>query len=382
MYKHKNKQVWTAPRGIRLLKCNHRDKCYLVQWRLDGQRKTKSFNTAQEQIDYAKAMASEIKEKGIEALRFKKSETNEWSRIQKTLGEDITANDLIECWNKYGAKRKSLPIDEAIKLFINTKKIEGVKANSIKHYEPILKRFNDYFLRRDINSISREEIKDYCLSLKGQPSTIRTNMVRIRTFCLWVKTSGYINESPFDGLKPLKIKHKAVTVGALEDIKKLFSLNIHHTIDRELLGRLAIEAFAGTRTSTVGLIKPSHLKIDAKALDLPADIMKSGIPAYIEGLPVNLWNWLKWSDYKSWSYTPRQYVNAKSNAFIRAQITHPHNVLRHSFCSYHIALNKDAARTATILDHTNQRTLYKYYKGKATEADAKAYFEIMPPVDA
>ena len=55
-----------------------------------------------------------------------------------------------------------------------------------------------------------------------------------------------------------------------------------------------------------------------------------------------------------------------------AGVTHPGNVLRRSFCSYHVAANKDAARTAVILCHANPSMLYQHYKGRATENDASA----------
>jgi integrase len=54
------------------------------------------------------------------------------------------------------------------------------------------------------------------------------------------------------------------------------------------------------------------------------------------------------------------------------------NVLRHSFCTYHVAMDKDAARTAVLLTHRSPAMLYRYYRGRASEADGKAYFRIEP----
>jgi hypothetical protein len=39
-------------------------------------------------------------------------------------------------------------------------------------------------------------------------------------------------------------------------------------------------------------------------------------------------------------------------------------------------MHKDAARTAVILCHSNPRTLYPHYKGRATSADGARSFEI------
>ena len=62
----------------------------------------------------------------------------------------------------------------------------------------------------------------------------------------------------------------------------------------------------------------------------------------------------------------------------RAQLARMHNVLRHSFASYHVALEGDAARTALLLTHRNQSMLWQHYRGRATKAEAKAYFGIVP----
>ena len=68
----------------------------------------------------------------------------------------------------------------------------------------------------------------------------------------------------------------------------------------------------------------------------------------------------------------------KKAAFERAGLSKLCNVLRHSFCSYHVALHQDAAKTALLMQHTNQAMLYRHYKGLALRADAERYFSIKP----
>lgn len=81
----------------------------------------------------------------------------------------------------------------------------------------------------------------------------------------------------------------------------------------------------------------------------------------------------------------RQYLTLKREAFERAGLKGEgraeeplRNVLRHSFASYHVAAYRDAARTALLLTHRNPTILYSHYKGRATQADALAYFAIVP----
>jgi hypothetical protein len=58
----------------------------------------------------------------------------------------------------------------------------------------------------------------------------------------------------------------------------------------------------------------------------------------------------------------------------------PHNALRHSFCTYHVAMHGDAGKTATLLTHRgNVSILYEHYRGNATRAAGEAYFNLRPP---
>lgn len=114
-----------------------------------------------------------------------------------------------------------------------------------------------------------------------------------------------------------------------------------------------------------------------KGITLPAAKLKTRKRHYIDGLPENLWSWLNAAPEEAWTLTERQYLALKSEVFRLAEVENPGNVLRHSFCSYHIALHKDAARTAVILCHSSPSTLYQHYKGRASASAALQYFGLL-----
>lgn len=146
---------------------------------------------------------------------------------------------------------------------------------------------------------------------------------------------------------------------------------------RELLGRLALEAFAGLRFDTAKQIVAGEISPDG--LRIPAAKLKTRQNQFLEGLPANLHAWLEWSQPIRWQMTARQYLFEKSLAFGRADVPHPRNCLRKSFASYHVAAFKDAPRTSLIMCHKSPKLLWDTYRGIASEADGRAYFEIRPP---
>ena len=56
----------------------------------------------------------------------------------------------------------------------------------------------------------------------------------------------------------------------------------------------------------------------------------------------------------------------------------PKNCLRHSFVTYHVALYRDAGKTALLVSHRNQDILFRHYLGIANRNDAERYFNIVP----
>jgi len=148
---------------------------------------------------------------------------------------------------------------------------------------------------------------------------------------------------------------------------------------RELLGRLALEAFCGMRHETAAQLTASNLDFGARVITVEAQISKTRTRQFIEHAPDNLWAWLEWSNPKAWRMGKLTYRNAKSAAFIRAKVEHKHNVLRHSAASYHIAMTGDAGKTAAMLTHSNLRMLWSNYRGKGGgKENGAAWFAITP----
>jgi hypothetical protein len=57
----------------------------------------------------------------------------------------------------------------------------------------------------------------------------------------------------------------------------------------------------------------------------------------------------------------------------------PHDALRKTFCSYHVAFYGDAAKTSLIMGHRGSSDMiFRHYRGLCTKAAGKAFFELRP----
>lgn len=138
-----------------------------------------------------------------------------------------------------------------------------------------------------------------------------------------------------------------------------------------IVGRLALEAFIGLRFSSGCRIEKSDINFADRGILLPRRKLKTGMVAggrghYIDNLPEQVWAWLAIAPAETWVVKPRDYMGLKSQLFHVAGVPHPHNCLRHAFCSYDIAAHKNPGRTATILCHRDQELLWRHYFGTKT----------------
>jgi len=224
--------------------------------------------------------------------------------------------------------------------------------------------------------LTPSEIREWLNALPFGEVTKRNHYKRVRAFFTWARMEGLATVNPCEGIRSPAREVDDVSVLSVEDTAKLFKTA--NKLRPQMCARLALEAFAGLRFSSAARLVKADVNFADKGITLPAAKLKTRKRHYIDGLPENLWKWLRTTPEEAWALTERQYLALKSEAFRLAGVRNPGNVLRHSFCSYHVAMHKDAARTAVILCHASPSTLYQHYKGRATASDATRYFEISP----
>ena len=368
---------WQPPRGIRLLEmpgCPNQP--FGVQWRQDGRRKTKSFRSAEAQVGFAKALAADARNIGTAAFRLDESEAREWRAFVAQLGQDASLPAVLACWNRYGKAREALSAADAVAAYLAAKEAEGVGAASLAHYRKTLGRLTARMGSTDVSKVTREQVADWLGSLGLADWSIRTHRRDAAALFSWLVKTRALAESPCDGLAPVRIIAKDAEILTVEQGRALFEKSMAEP--PELLGRLALEAFAGLRFGSASEIAPEDINWTARGIQLPADRIKTRKRVFITRLPDNLWRWLGRSFvFGPWSMTPRQYLEAKSDAFTRANIPHPRNCLRHSAATYLVARDGEVGKAATMLCNS-EKMIRQHYLGRATEPDGRSWFGIEP----
>lgn len=370
-----NVQLTTTglPRGVRVYNEPDRPKPYAVQWRVDGKRKTRFFAVKKRRDGFAKMLGKDVEKSGRDAARLTPADIRS-NAAWPAAFPGVTLEQVLACWQRFGGIGR-VQIPAAVAAFLAAKEKEGVAKVSLGHWKPVYKRFVAAIGDVPVSSVTREQCAEWIAGLPMAAQSKQTHLTRIKQLFRWLVQTRQLALNPCDGLKAPKVVQDEVEVLTVEQGVALFAKATGDT--REVFGRLALEAFAGLRFSSASVISGADIATEAKGVTIPAAKIKTRRRQYIDGLPENLWAWLVWSKPDTWKLTARQYANAKARAF--GLDAHPHNCLRHSFATYHVAAHKDVSRTAAVLCHTSPAMLFRHYKGRATEADGLAWFKISPP---
>jgi integrase len=236
-----------------------------------------------------------------------------------------------------------------------------------------LKKFRARFATAPIKVLEGNEIKAW---LAQEPLAIKTrnrHLGYVKNIFGMAKGWKLVERNPFEGIgafnNPRKEKIEILTP---EEMTRFLS-----ALDRDWLPFFAISAFTGLRSDEVGRLDWSEIKLDRSLIDLPSTKSKNG-KRKLEEVPENLSAILSGFVRAEGSVKPAKKLSfARNNARLTAGIDPwKQNCIRHSFCSYAVAVNW----TATQADH-DTKILKKHYWEVVTKEDAERFWAIRPEIN-
>lgn len=286
---------------------------------------------------------------------------------------------------------------EAVRRYLQLRLDQGMLVNSdtFRHLRKHLsERFCGAFGEWPIEDIKTDHLRTWVKTLTNPKTsapmshnTRNHHLKDLKVFFKCARVEGWIQRDPTEPMKLVKLCEENVTVIPVRDAFEVFKQNR----DRRCIGRLALEAFGGLRYSTAGQVVKEDLKFDVHGIEMPSNKHKSRKRKFRQGQPENCWKWLSHSPDGCWALTLRQYAEEKKEMLViagvrplvtkcdedREKLKTLHNIWRHSFASYLLALRKNFPDVAYLMQHSKTTTT-EIYEGQATERDARLYFAISP----
>lgn len=372
----------TLPKGLYFDHRAGRPKPFFARWREPGGvKRSRAFSTMDDLTRFAAQWAKQRTGWGP-ALPVIHPVTVEKWKLFAEITDGADPIKVARFWAKYRSHHGGeIKLEAAIDRLMARRAERKLSTDRGSHVATHLQRLLEHLGNRTLGDITTDMLRQWLAGLKnpetGEPMaeyTIRNHLRDVKILFNLAEAERWCDTNPASPIHPPRRELEDVSILPIDAAQRLFAVNKNALC----IGRLALEAFAGLRFSSAARARREHILFAEKGIVMPGAAHKSGRRHYIDGLPDNLWAWLRHASDSCWDITPRNYAKLKAEAFTRAAVENPGNVLRHSFCSYHIAIHKDAARTAVLLTHRSPAMLYQHYRGCASEADGKTYFEISP----
>jgi integrase/recombinase XerD len=184
---------------------------------------------------------------------------------------------------------------------------------------------------------------------------------------------------------------KADEVGILTpgQLTKLFEVS-----QGDVRATVALGAFAGIRPEEIVRLTWEEVSLEKGHITITAAKAKTAQHRYVKILPC-LEEWLRplvGSGSIQGGNFRRRYDEARRLAGFalrgnkrcrrhnedKGLVPWPHDALRHSFASYHLAKFQNAPALALELGHQSNALIFSNYRRRVTELEANEYFNLMP----
>jgi integrase len=344
---------------------------WVVTWRQADKRQVRYFKSEKEAKEFAQEKTIELRREGNAH-----SELSQKERRAVLLARDrgIDLEEAVDYYNEHLATlRSSSLVEAAVDEFLTIREAGG---NSVRHVDDLRQRLGKFaqsFGQRSVASINTRELDQWLFGLAIAAQT-RANFRRIiHNFFAFCEGRGYCPTNPATKMVKIKVPPKEIGILTVREAHRLLSFS------GEIVPAVAIGMFAGLRREEIARLDWADVDLDRRLILVKASKSKTAARRHVE-ISDNLHMWLTPFRADSGPVRVPNYRKMLERAAALAGIkAWPHNALRHSFASYHLACHENAAKTGLELGHTESRTLFTHYRELVKPEDAKAFWQIFPP---
>ncbi len=287
-------------------------------------------------------------------------------------------------------EEQSIVIDELVKTFIvsrHEKKRSDLHLRSLRN---LFKRFLKSFSGQRSSDITTEAVEQWLNDLKVGSTSYNSYRRQLHSLFSYGVKRRLCPENPITFIETQKVIGEKVGIITVDDMRALLSASAG-----DVLATMALGAFAGIRPEEIARLTWEEIDLEQGLIDIDASKSKTAKQRYVKILPV-LAAWiepLKRKGSIQQENFRRRFDDARRKAGFAtrgnarklkgSQIIEltpwPHDGLRHSFASYHIALFEDAAALALQMGHQGNALIFSNYRHRVKSTEADAYFNLFPP---
>ena len=274
----------------------------------------------------------------------------------------------------------SIPFRELCTLYIESK-----KDRDKRHLASMRRTMNRFPSLHDrlVCDISHGELEPLLDAIV--PGGRNFVMRHLRAFFNYGIKRRYLTDNPISRLDFVESSPKEVEIISPEDVAKILETALEN--DLGLLPYLVLGFFCGIRpVGELALLQWSEVDLQGRSVTIRSTVSKTKRRRFPE-ISENAIGWLEAYRRRGGRCEGAIVSCNEHTLYARRQkdqetagITHwPNSAMRHSYCSYWLAMHKDINKLVLQSGHTSVDTMWRHYHRGTTEAEAKKFWAIMPP---
>ena len=368
---------------------------FQIRHYVDGERRTKSCSHLAEAEKQAKEIAKKMHEGEGRVIHLQGLDRTAYLQAKAALGPiqirlDLAAHEYRLCHDLLAGRAS---IVEAVRHFADTKtepvtpkpvleivkellEVRGKEGSSKVHLKDLGGRLNRFAAKftGPLASVSATQIHDFILALDLEPRTRNNFRTAISNLVGFARQRRYVPRqyNPLSEVPVAKEIRRPVEIFTVDEMTKL----LQHA-KPTLVPFLGLIAFGALRHEEAARLDWSdymngHIRVRA-------EIAKCREPRLVP-VQENLSAWL--APFSKPSGPVQPFVNVTNELVDLAKASNvkwKHNVLRHSFGSYRLAVTQDPQKVAYEMGNS-VRMVFRHYRALVTEDEGKRWFAIMPTV--
>lgn len=370
------------PSGPKLYVIDHPRTPFQVRYRHEGKPVRQHFADRGDAETRLAALRRQYAQEGTAGLQMDARARSDYFAAVDLLGA-VPLLDAVRYYVRHNPHvRANVTVEEAHAEWLLECEVANLAPRTLKN----LRNRTDAWIRDDgiaeLAQINRQSVIGRLarkIGMPPRPVSARTrvnDLTAMRVWCAWLKAKGYIAEDPAAEVPFPKTDTASPATLAPDQAERLMrAAESWH--DGVFAPYFALALFAGLRPTEIATLRPDQVQLAGREPTIRIVGGKKRRTQRLVPVQPNLRLWLeRFADHP---YRPQKWLYGWNRVRELAGLkdTWDEDICRHSFVSYRSAIVRDEGQVGREAGHRPD-TSYAHYFALHTEAEARAFFGIVP----
>lgn len=321
----------------------------------------------------ARTLQIEVDNHGARALNLTEEDRTQFLAAKERLAAvGASIAEAVELFLKIGPVRENKSVAFAVEQLIQDRRTNGKRERYLKQLSSTLNQFKEEHGEKLCSDVLLQDVKTWLNGNDWEAKTRRGKLTDVRTLFSFAKQHGWTSTTPCPSPSEITLDDKPPGILSVSQCSEL--LKTAQNFYPSLVPYLSLCLFAGIRPEEASKMVWQDVDLEGGLAEVRADVAKTRKRRLVK-LSENCIAWLKLGGDLPPVNLKRKFEGVRSKAKIEEW---PHDAMRHSFASYHLARHGSADKTATEMGHYSTDMLFRHYRELVKPKEAEHFWNLMP----